>query len=185
MRTFFYDGHWDCMRGHARRLGIKISTIERRVRAFGNRPENYAKILHVGKVSRRMMEYAGILDTRAGWAKRFNVSELAIYRNFPDGIMTDERVAKIMRRKRSSGRPNPGAKLLTYRGESHTIYGWAKVVGHTASCIRNRLKRGMSLGKALSRRNYNIRCAQTGRTHECKCRVAQVRREIRSLGIIV
>lgn len=48
MTRFWHDGIYDCMRGHARRLGIPLSTLDTRIMRYGNRPENYARILHVG-----------------------------------------------------------------------------------------------------------------------------------------
>lgn len=42
---FYFNGHWDGLYGHARRLGIPIATIDTRVHRYGNTPESREKIL--------------------------------------------------------------------------------------------------------------------------------------------
>ena len=44
-RRFVYGGVRDTMTGHARRLGIPLSTLWSRASVFGNRPENYDILL--------------------------------------------------------------------------------------------------------------------------------------------
>ena len=87
-KHFLYDGVWDTMYGHARRLGISTKTVDVRIMRYGNTPENYWRILHVGRLGAIMMTYNGIRDSCEGWARRFGVRVEAIRRRFPDGIMT-------------------------------------------------------------------------------------------------
>ena len=184
MSKFLYDGIWDTMYGHARRRGILTTTIDSRIRRYGNTPELRDKILHVGRLGPRMMTYAGITDTTEGWARRLKTTPLRIVRNFPDGVMTDERMAKFCKRKRYTGkRPDKPRCSITYRGETHGLLEWARITGHTASCIRQRLNKGLPLCKVLARRNLRWEGQSTNRVPHA--RMQSIRGSFRTLGIIV
>lgn len=47
-------------------------------------------------------------------------------------------------------RKNKEVQKLTYNGETHTVGEWAKIKGLTPQLLRERLKHGYSIGKALN-----------------------------------
>ena len=185
-KHFLYDGVWDTMYGHARRLGISTKTVDVRIMRYGNTPENYWRILHVGRLGAIMMTYNGIHDSCEGWARRFGVRLAAIRRRFPDGVMTDERVAALLRRKHGEGHANDRARtFLTYRGETHTIDGWARIIGHSKGCIRDRIRRGLPLRMVLAKKNHRHRVPQFPEVSGVRERILTRKKELKSLGIIV
>ena len=184
MSKFVYDGILDTMYGHARRRGILTVTIDSRIRRYGNTPENRDKILHVGRLGPRMMTYAGITDTTEGWARRLKTTPLHIVRNFPDRVMTDERMAKFCKRKRYTvKRPGKPQRTITYRGETHGLSEWARITGHTKACILKRLKKGLPLRKVFARRNLRWEGHSPQRVPHA--RLQSLRGSFRTLGIIV
>ena len=179
---FLYDGVWDTMTGHARRRGIKMCTLSRRITRYGNTPEQRDKILHVGKLSHRALTFDGITDTRDGWARRLGVTVNTIYRHFSKRPMTAEEVATIVRNSRRYPSYKGGLRL-TYKGETHNVCQWSRILGIGRDAILYRVHMGWPVAKVLSKspqRRHESKRNGSDYGRQCK-----MRKNLKSLGVIV
>ena len=145
---FWYDGYYDTMRGHARRRGISFNTIDMRVWRYGNRPENYDRILHVGTLSRRTIVFGGKLTNVAEAARRLGLNPNAVYQRIFRGMSAEDalrmplRIPQRTKRTRKVYAPGviPKGARFEYRGIVDTLRGHALRLGVSPGTVTIRAK---------------------------------------------
>ena len=104
MKRFWHDGIYDCMRGHARRLCIPLSTIDSRIKRYGNRPENYDRILHVGRLGSNYRIANGRGDSVTQHAIRAGLPPNTVFTRLKRGIPIEDalhfRAARAVRSRK-------------------------------------------------------------------------------------
>ena len=99
MKRFWHDGIYDCMRGHARRRGIPLSTLDTRIRRYGNRPENYERILHVGHLGTNYRIAYGRGDSVTQHAIRAGLPPNTVFSRLMRGVPIEEALQYRAKRK--------------------------------------------------------------------------------------
>ena len=92
---FWYDGYYDHMKGHARRRGIPIKTVEVRCHRYGNRPENYDRILFIGQLGPRLSRVDGRLDTFAGHSRHAGLDPKTVASRTRRGLTLEQALASV------------------------------------------------------------------------------------------
>ena len=146
---FWYDGYYDTMRGHARRRGIKPNTVEVRCHRYGNRPENYDRILHVGHVGRKLYRIDGILGTVSEHARRKGLDVNTIQTRVKRGMRLEDALIKPFRAKPGTAKRVrvayaegviPKGSRFEWGGHVDTLAGHAARLGLTPSAVSSRAK---------------------------------------------
>ena len=171
----FYEGVWDTMRGHARRHGINGNNLDQRVYRYGKTPDVYDKLFSEGRPSERRYTIDGIRANIIEHAHRIGVSANVIYQRVHRGMTYYEALVagKDMEYR--------GYRRLTFKGETHSITEWGRIIGVKPGTIRKRLKMGATVAQALCKR-WNSKATRDERTVHRKTRRS---RELAALGIIV
>ena len=146
---FWYDGHYDTMRGHARRRGIEPNTVEVRCHRYGNRPENYDRILKVGRVGHTTHLYRGKRVNLAELAREAGLNEATLLTRIRRGMRVEDALRKPrpnpLRTKRTRKVYAPGVipkgSRFEYRGRIDTITGHARHLGISMDVVSLRARR--------------------------------------------
>lgn len=176
VKKVLYEGIWDTMRGHARRHGIPIKTLEVRVMRYGNRPENYDRIFHSGRLGPRFCKINGVFANLAEHSRRAGIDERTITTRLIRG-MTPEDAIHAGKRKETVTK-----RQITYKGETHNAAVWARKLGIKGETVRGRLKKGATAAQALCPTRWNAKATHDERSRHRKSRRS---RELAALGIII
>ena len=87
---FWFDGYFDYLRGHARRRGIPLSTLDCRVKSYGNRPENYERLLHIGPLGSTYQVANGHGDSVTQHAIRAGLSPSTVFSRIQSGASLED-----------------------------------------------------------------------------------------------
>ena len=112
-RRFVYGGVRDTMTGHARRLGIPISTLWSRASMFGNRPENYDILFCRHSLGKKQSAIGGKSVNISHLARQAGMSPTTVYSRLARGATLSQALA------RGSWRERVKAKRQTAHG-NHT-----------------------------------------------------------------
>ena len=174
-KKVFYEGIWDTMRGHARRHGINGNNLDQRVYRYGKTPDVYDKLFSEGRPSERRYTIDGIRANIIEHAHRIGVSANVIYQRVHRGMTPYE---ALVAGKKMEHR---GTHRLTFKGETHSITVWGRIIGVNPETIGRRLAKGATVAQALCKR-WNAKAKRDGRTVHRKTRRC---RELAALGIVV
>lgn len=155
MTVYQYKGQWLTLSRIGQRVGMSPATLQYRIvnrgmsldQAIGMPITPYGKRHGDGRQP-QLYEFRGNMRSVADIADILGVSQSAVYRR---------RCGDRILEKGELKDPNPSyqdapsnARLLTFRGRTNTIAGWAKERGINKETIRHRLLRGWPVNYALT-----------------------------------
>ena len=91
----------------------------------------------------RVLTHRGKSQTVAEWAREIGLPATTLYARLNKGIPVDEALSMTLQM------PGAPPRLLTHNGECHPLKVWARLLGMKPTTIRERLKRGWTVEKAL------------------------------------
>lgn len=142
---FLFNGRWDGLYGHARRLGIPIATVDTRVHRYGNTPEARAKILapyHLHRAQKFL--WNGAWGTAYEHAARLGIGKAALETRIHRYGNRPETWHVILH-------PGRLSKLYSYRGEWKTAWEWSRILGRSEGGIARVCADGVITDERLSR----------------------------------
>lgn len=174
-----YEGIRDTLKGHARRLGISYSAVSQRARRYGLGEDALPLVFSKREIEPKRRTYTcnGITDTTVGWGRRLGMSDAGVRKRL--ALATPEVALSYPRLKQFGKFENFDRckTILTYKGEAHTLGGWARITGLARTTIRARIKKGLPPEKVLSRCEFKAPYEQ--RRHSSRrCALA-------ALGLVV
>lgn len=93
-RKFVYGGVRDTLTGHARRLGIPLSTLFSRIYRYGNNPEFYDVLLCRYSLSQRRTSVVGKSINIADLCRRAGVCATTVYSRLRCGATLEQALYK-------------------------------------------------------------------------------------------
>ena len=153
-RVCTYDGIKDTLSGHARRLGLCVTTVVWRSHRYGLATKAAKDKVFSQKLL--VQKGAGITlngETRScsEWAKHLGLKTRTMRRRIQRGELKPDKAAFFLRPK---GEHIVGVKMYTYRGETHNLWVWSRKLGITESALAKRLAAGATVRQAFQRGNW-------------------------------
>jgi len=171
----FFDGRLDTLTGHARRHGLKLSTVSMRLKRIGGGPRQLKEVFaerHLGRPF-DVSILTHDLDVDAG---RMGIPAKTIASRMRRGMTYEQAFAAGARCEIM------GSRTIAYKGEVHSMSGWARKLGLTPQAIHARLKSGASVAQALAKGRWVVRPKTGIRSVHATSRRS---RELAELGIIL
>ena len=174
-----YEGVRDTLKGHAARLGISYAAILQRAHRYGLSEDVLPLVFSKREIEPRRRTYTcnGITDTSTGWARRLGLTGEGVRKRL---TLAPPEVALSYPRLKQYGKIEDferSKEILTFRGETHTPGGWARITGLSRSTIRARIRKGLPPEKVLSRTEFRVQVEQ--RRHSPR------RCDLAALGLVV
>ena len=135
-RVLEYQGRRQTVSEWARELGLKASTLHRRL-GIG---WSAADVLTRPKFG--MVAFDGRVQSIHDWAKEVGISAGTIYKRLQYGWPMDKAL--------TATRQDNSPKKLTFRGRTKSLGAWARELGMRPAVIHTRIYRGWPVAKALS-----------------------------------
>jgi len=178
-RDVRYMGITDSLSGHARRLGLNLTTVVSRYHRYGLATKKAKDKVF----SRESFCQKGVGITCNGethtcreWANILGLKPKTLRRRIQRGELEPDKVEFFLRPK---GEHIVGVKMYSYRGETHNLWVWSKILRISVSALAQRLAAGATVKQAFQRGNW----ASSRPAVRIEAHGNHTRRKLAALGI--